>query len=74
MKNVLIFICAVMISAVFVWNIMTYFLHRKYPSPDKLRIENGVIYHPVYGKYDEEVEYKPGMTLYPGQTAIVGKE
>ena len=28
---------------------------------------NGMIYHPVHGTYPEKVEYKPGITLYPGQ-------
>ena len=43
---------------------------KKYPKPDKLPRINGMIEHPIYGRYPEKVDFKPGMTLYPGQTAV----
>lgn len=46
----------------FVWDL-------KHPSPDKLKITNGIIHHPTYGDYPQKVKYTPGMSLMPGQEA-----
>ena len=44
---------------------------KSYPSIDNLLRKDGMIHHPTYGKYPEEVNYEQGMTLHPGQSATV---
>ena len=44
-------------------------IRKKYPPQENLPRENGMIYHPTLGAYPEEVVYKQGMAIMPGQTA-----
>lgn len=44
-------------------------LGRNYPDPKNLLRSNGMIHHPTYGSYPEEVEFHQGMALLPGQMA-----
>ena len=32
---------------------------------------DGTIHHPTYGLYPQKVDFKHGMTLYPGQSAVI---
>src|SRR3990167_7945056 len=49
-----------------------YFINKQqYPDPRELKIAGGIIHHPKYGAYPAEVEFKQGMTIHPGQSAIV---
>lgn len=45
------------------------YLANRYPDPDDLPVVNGVIKHPVYGEYPENVSFSQGMSLMPGQSA-----
>lgn len=48
---------------------------RKFPPASKLQPDaKGIIHHPTLGDYPQEVEYTPGMTLYPGQSASISIE
>lgn len=40
---------------------------QRYPSPDKLPRSNGIIHHPIYGDYPEEIPFEQGMSLMPEQ-------
>lgn len=39
--------------------------HKTVPGFDE------TILHPIYGSYPEEVPFEQGMTIYPGQSAIL---
>lgn len=43
----------------------------KYPNVEDLPHRDGMINHPTYGLYAKEVPFKQGMTLMPGQEAIM---
>ncbi len=44
---------------------------KKYPPIDKLPQSKGIIHHPTYGDYSEEIPFEEGMTLMPGQETSV---
>lgn len=45
-------------------------IRRLFPDANRLKRIDGMIHHPVYGIYPEKVEFKQGMDLKPGQTAV----
>ena len=57
----------IIIALIWSWILIYTFLPVKwYP-----RI-NGYIHNPRYGRYPEQVMFETGMTIYPGQSAILG--
>ena len=42
---------------------------KMFPPVDKLKIVDGFIHHPTFGKYPEKVDYYLGMPIFPGQIA-----
>jgi len=58
----LIFVSLVFL--LFVWHLETW---RPIVGTD------GMIHHPIYGEYPAVVPFEQGMTIYPGQSAIVGE-
>jgi len=45
------------------------FTERDYPDPKDLPVVNGIINHPTYGEYPENIPFRQGMTLMPGQSS-----
>ena len=43
----------------------------QYPAVEDLVRSDGIIHHPKYGSYPEELEFNQGMTIMPGQSAMV---
>ncbi len=73
MYSVIIGIIVVLLGCfnIFIGTKMIY-REKMFPSASKLIADkNGIIHHPTYGEYPKTVEYKQGMTLHPGQEAIV---
>ena len=70
-----IFIINWLIVAYLLCLLVTRIIHsKKYPAPDKLLRSGGMIHHPTYGDYPEKVSFKQGMSLMPGQEAIITAE
>jgi hypothetical protein len=47
-------------------------INRLFPDISTLRPDaHGMLHHPLYGTYPQEVPYHDGMDLLPGQSAIV---
>lgn len=63
MKKAILISLAILLIFVIIGQILKY-------QRNKVTVSNDIIHHPVYGDYPKVVEFKQGMDLMPGQTAI----
>jgi len=68
-KKVIKIIFIVLFSVIIPFLIGYGYEYFKYPPINILPRSNGIIHHPTYGDYPEEVPFEQGMTLMPGQSA-----